>query len=125
MKVGIIGSRTFNDYGLMVESLKGLKITTIISGGAIGADILAEQYAKENDIPTKIFLPDWNKHGKSAGFLRNTDIVNESEMIIAFWDGISNGTKDSIEKAKKLNKQVIIINTKKNEYRNFTKEKNP
>lgn len=112
MKVGIIGSRTFNDYDLMVESLKGLKITTIVSGGACGADKLAEQYAKEKNIPTKIFLPDWDKHGKSAGFLRNTDIVNESEIIIAFWDGSSKGTADSIKKAKELNKTTIIINTK-------------
>jgi hypothetical protein len=112
MKVGVIGSRTFNDYDLMVQSLKGLKITLVISGGAIGADSLAERYAKENNIQTKIFLPDWEKHGKRAGFLRNTDIVNESELIIAFWDKSSKGTKDSIEKAKKLGKKTIIINTK-------------
>ena len=113
MKVGVVGSRTFNDYKLLSDTLKKIEITTIVSGGARGADKLGEQYAKENNIPTIIFLPDWDKHGKSAGFIRNTDIINESELVIAFWDQESRGTLDSIEKAKKLNKQVIIINTKK------------
>ena len=79
----------------------------------MGADTLGERYADENKITKMIFLPDWKKHGKSAGFLRNTDIVNEAEFVIAFWNGISKGTKDSIEKAEKLNKKILIINTKK------------
>ncbi len=88
-----------------METYKKLKI-----GGAKGADSLGEEYAKENNIPTKIFIPDWDKYGKSAGMIRNTDIVNESELIVAFWDGISSGTLDSINKAKKNNKKVLIIN---------------
>lgn len=113
MIIGVIGSRTFIDYDLMVDTLKHIKITKIVSGGAVGADSLAERYAKEHNIPTQIFLPDWEKNGKSAGFKRNTDIVNESDMIVAFWDGTSKGTLDSIKKAEKLNKKILIINIKK------------
>ncbi len=110
MKVGVIGSRGFNDYALVVKTLNPIDISMIISGHAIGADRLAERYALENNIETKIFLPDWQTHGKIAGFLRNTDIVNESELIVAFWDQNSKGTKDSIDKANKLGKKVIIVN---------------
>jgi hypothetical protein len=81
----------------------------LVSGGAKGADTLGERYAKEHNIETKIFLPDWEKYGKKAGFLRNTDIINEAELIIAFWDGQSKGTKDSIDKAFKSEKKLLII----------------
>lgn len=110
MKVAVIGSRSFNDYNELRRILNGLGyITEIISGGADGADKLAEQYADEKGIPTKIFLPDWNKHGKIAGFLRNTDIIENADIVVAFWDNQSKGTKDSIDKANKLNKKVIVI----------------
>lgn len=113
MKVAVIGSRDFNDYEEVKRVLSKINITEIISGGARGADTLGEQYAKENNIPTKIFLPDWNTHGKSAGFIRNTDIVNEAELVVAFWDYSSKGTKDSIDKTFKLQKNLLIININK------------
>lgn len=109
MKVAVIGSRTFSDYKLVKETLSTINITLLVSGGAIGADSLGEQYAKLNGIPTKIFYPDWKKYGKKAGFIRNSDIINESEMVIAFWDGKSKGTLDSIKKAEELNKNILII----------------
>lgn len=109
MKVAVIGSRTFDKYESVYNILSKLKITEIISGGAKGADTLAERYAKENNIPTKIFLPDWETYGKKAGFLRNTQIIEECEMVVAFWDGESKGTKDSLDKAEKLGKKVMII----------------
>jgi hypothetical protein len=111
MKVAVIGSRSFNNYDKLTNTLSGINISEIISGGAIGADKLGERYANEKNIPTKIFLPDWEKYGKSAGFKRNSDIVNEAELIVVFWDMQSKGSKDSILKAEKLNKKVLIINT--------------
>jgi hypothetical protein len=109
MKVAVIGSRTFSDYALVKSTLCSLDITLLVSGGAMGADSLGEQYAKLNKIPTKIFYPDWQTYGRKAGFLRNTDIINESELIVAFWDGKSKGTLDSIKKAEELNKKILII----------------
>ena len=61
MKVGVIGSRNFNDYELVKETLTRLKITLLVSGGAKGADSLGERYANENNITTLIFKPDWKK----------------------------------------------------------------
>lgn len=109
MKVAVIGSRTFNDYEKLKQTLSLMTITLLISGGADGADKLGERYANEHGIPTKIFLPDWDTHGRIAGFLRNTDIINEAETVVAFWNQTSNGTRDSIDKAKKQNKKVIIV----------------
>lgn len=112
MKVAVIGSRDFYGYDLVKETLSTIDITLLISGGAKGADSLGEQYANENNIETLIFKPDWKKHGPAAGPIRNTDIVNNANIIVAFWDGESKGTKDSITKAEKLNKEVVIIKTK-------------
>ena len=84
-------------------------VDLIISGGAKGADKLAELLANEYQIPLKIFIPDWKTHGYQAGFIRNTYIVEESDKVIAFWDGKSKGTLDSINKAKRMFKPVMII----------------
>ena len=118
MKVAIVGSRSITNYKLIKSKINELikthniVIKTIISGGAYGVDFIAEQYATENRIPIKIFLPDWNTYGKSAGFKRNTTIIENCDICIAFWDGISKGTLDSVNKAKKLNKQVYLIEIK-------------
>jgi hypothetical protein len=112
MNICIVGSRGFNDYGLLKEELDRLlnnEITyTFICGGARGADQLGERYAKEHDWPIKLFLPDWNTHGKRAGFIRNGEMRKVSQRVIAFWDGESRGTKEMIESSKKMGIETII-----------------
>ena len=114
MKVAIIGSRNFNNYKKLKTILSRIhsqkEIKCIVSGGAKGADSLGEQWADENRIEKLIFLPDWNKHGKQAGFIRNVDIVKNADFVIAFWDGASKGTQHSINLCKKMNKQCFVIN---------------
>lgn len=109
MIVAVIGSRDFSDYELLKDSLIDINITQIVSGGAKGADSLAERYANENDIPTLILKSDWKKYGRGAGIVRNKQIVEAAEMVIAFWDSKSRGTENSIETARKLNKEVRVI----------------
>ena len=111
MKLAIIGSRNFNDYKLLCKSLEPYKskITLVVSGGAKGADSLGEQWAKENNIEILIFLPDWNKFGKKAGFIRNEDIIKNCDCCIAFWDGESRGTAHSISLCENYNKPLKII----------------
>lgn len=113
MKLAVIGSRSFNDYDLLSFVLDeyciehpGLKI---ISGGARGADRLAEKYAVDCDLDLQVFQADWDTHGKAAGFIRNKLIVDECDELVAFWDGKSRGTLNSINHAKKQNKTVVII----------------
>lgn len=113
MKLAVIGSRSFNDYSLLKQYLDKIHsiqpITCIISGGAKGADTFGEQWSDENGIEKKIFYPDWNKYGKRAGFLRNVDIITEADKVIAIWDGVSKGTKSSIDLAEKQNKKCKIV----------------
>lgn len=91
IKLAIIGLRSFQDYELLKTSLEPYKnkVSLVVSGGAKGADSLGERWAIENNIKTLIFIPDWNKHGKKAGFIRNEDIIKNCEACIAFWDGKS------------------------------------
>jgi hypothetical protein len=115
MKLAIIGSRNFNNYEIFKKEVdifiieNNFTVDLIISGGAKGADSLGERYAREYDLPTQIFYPNWDKYGKKAGYLRNIDIVKSSDAVIAFWDGSSPGTKSSIDLAIKENKILKII----------------
>ena len=116
LKLAVVGSREFNDYTLLTLFLDAYKAKTpeliLVSGGAVGADELAERYAKENNLQMIVFKPDWKKYGKTAGFLRNLTIVEEADEVIAFWDGESRGTLDSINKAKKIKKPLLEVKYK-------------
>lgn len=112
--LGIVGYRGFTDYEkfsqLIDEYIKEIGIPLfIISGGAKGTDTMAEKYASDHNIPTKIFKPEWDKYGKGAGIMRNTDIVQNSTHVIAFLSPKSIGTVDSINKAKKFDKLLKIV----------------
>lgn len=109
MKLAVVGSRTFIDYSLLKDTLLRYTITEIISGGASGADALGERFADDFNIPTRIFHPDWKKYGKTAGFIRNVDIVKHCDGLIAFWDGFSKGTKHSIDIARAHNKLLDVV----------------
>lgn len=109
MIAAVIGSRTFEDYNIMKAILKDKGLTGIISGGAKGADRFAERYAQEIGLPIEIIKPEWEKYGRAAGVMRNKEIVNKADIIFAFWDGKSKGTKSSIDFAEKIRKKVEII----------------
>lgn len=113
MKLAIVGSRSFMDYKKLktsiLENYKIETITKIVSGGAKGADYLAELFATEFSISTEIYIPDWSKFGKSAGMIRNKSIIENCDEVIAFWDGKSKGTKNSIDLCIKLKKNLSIV----------------
>jgi RNAse (barnase) inhibitor barstar len=112
MRVAIVGSRSFTDYEkfktLLFNAYDIKDISEIVSGGAKGTDSLAEKFSHEYMIPIKIFFPDWNKFGKKAGFLRNEEIVDYCDELVAFWDGDSKGTKSSIDLSNKKDKPNTI-----------------
>jgi len=113
MIIGITGSRGFTDFAAMTAQLDKLAPTTIIAGGAAGADTLARNYAIKNGIEYLEFLPKFKTDNATPyhprWYLeRNKDIVNHADILAAFWDGKSKGTAYTIKYARKKGKQVII-----------------
>ena len=111
MKVIIAGTRTFNNYQLLCNTIKELNINIdeIVCGRAKGADALGEKDAKENNIPIKYFLADWDKYGKGAGPIRNHQMGDYADYLIAFWDKKSKGTLDMINYMQQIGKHGKVI----------------
>lgn len=113
MKVIIAGGRDFRDAGLLrIECdriLDGITDIEIVSGTASGADILGELYAKFKSFNIKRFPANWDLYGKGAGFIRNSEMADYADMLIAFWDGKSKGTKNMISVAERKGLTVHII----------------
>lgn len=115
MRLAVVGSRGYSDYRDFVASLHRYEFEEIVSGGcSSGADLMAERYSKEYDIPITIFpvtKEDWRKFGKFAGPRRNKMIVDNCDALIAFWDGKSPGTKSSIDLAmrKEIPYEIVMI----------------
>ena len=111
MKVIVAGGRGFKNYRFLSKSLKEEldpdEDNEIISGTAKGGDKLGERFAKQYGIRLKLFPADWDKHGKRAGYLRNVEMADYGDMLIAFWDGISKGTEHMINIA--VEKGLIVI----------------
>ena len=118
LKIIVAGSRYFNDYIKLKNTLdrfnlliknKGYEINQIISGTCKGADLLGERYAKENNIDIVRFPAKWYTYGKKAGYLRNLEIGEYGDILVAFPVGESKGTYNMIDIMKKLNKKYVII----------------
>ena len=119
VKVGIVGSRSITDKEYVFSALNFYLArlleeneVVVVSGGAIGIDSLGAQWAGLRKLKTEIYLPDWQTHGKKAGFLRNQQIIDNSDYLIAITTG-SNGTADSIKRAVKKNIPIKIIQYEK------------
>lgn len=103
MKLAIVGTQKLYCYDRFIGRLRYhfpnfSVVTEIVSGGAKGTDQLAEMLAEELNIPTMIFLPEYNKYGKDAPLMRNTQIVDYDDKVIAFVDDSSRDTDDTIRK---------------------------
>jgi len=121
--LAIVGSRIFENYpeflvimDTYLQIARIEKIDKIVSGGANGVDTLAERYARENNIPVQIFHADWDKYGKAAGMIRNKSIWKNANYGLAIWDGISRGTKNSIEIAEKSGIPIIVFDFEQKDY---------
>ena len=101
MRVAVIGSRGLqvNDLGKYLPD----EVTEIISGGARGVDTSAREYATEHGLKLTEYLPEYNKYGRSAPLKRNITIIENADLVLAFWDGSSRGTKFVIDNCKKRN----------------------
>ena len=107
MKVAVIGSR-----GLHVDHLEDYLpegVTEIVSGGAKGIDTCAREYALRHGLKLTEFLPEYGKYGRGAPLRRNTTIIEYADLVLAFWDGKSRGTKFVIDNCKKRNIPVVVL----------------
>lgn len=112
MKIAFVGSRTFCDKTFVYLKVDEWFINhperELVSGGAKGVDTWAWEAVRPLGNICWIFPPDWIKYGKSAGFIRNEEIVRQADHVVAFWDGASKGTKHTIDLAIKAGKPVDV-----------------
>lgn len=113
MKVIIAGTRSVNDYSLVVQAVQrsGYNITEVVSGCATGVDRLGEQWARANDVPIREMPADWIRHGASAGPQRNRAMAEYADAAIVVWDGKSRGTRNMIENMIRRKKPYYIAMT--------------
>jgi hypothetical protein len=116
-KLIVAGGRDYTDYEHLSRVLFAMadvefadKEVSIVSGMARGADRLAVRFAKDNYVDLHEFPADWHQYGKRAGFMRNAQMGDFADGLLAFWDGQSKGTAQMISYMKKLNKFVHVIN---------------
>lgn len=124
MKILVCGSRHFNDWKLLVDTLWEIMDSrkteqyvctdeyTIIHGDAKGADSLADKFAYTFGTNLDVYPADWDTHGKAAGPIRNKQMLDEGkpDLVIAFLAPDSRGTKNMIEQATKAGVPVKIVN---------------
>jgi len=103
MKTIIAGSRDIIDYDFVKDVINSCpwEITEVVSGGATGVDTLGEKWAGEKGIAVRKFPAEWDKWGRSAGPLRNTQMADYADALVLVWDGISQGSGHMLEIALK------------------------
>lgn len=115
MKIAIVGTRnpgiSYQEWeNLLLSKINVSDVSLIVSGGAKGIDTYAKLFAGRHHIPLMEFLPDYSRYGRYATLRRNTQIVQEASMVIAFPSPDSKGTQHSIREAERLRKRLIIVN---------------
>ncbi len=110
----IAGSREFNNYDLLCSKMDYLisntnKTVVVVSGAARGADKLGERWAKERGYRVEQYPADWDQYGKRAGPIRNKQMAEHANALVAFWDGVSRGTENMINIMKNLEKSVRVV----------------
>jgi YspA, cpYpsA-related SLOG family len=111
MKTIIAGSRSIQNPIVLRRAVKqsGFSITEVVSGGAKGVDQLGEAWAKANFIALQRFPANWDAYGKGAGMIRNEQMANYADQLIAIWDGKSPGTGHMIGIMRQRGKPVFVL----------------
>lgn len=113
MKTIVAGTRGVSALSVVEAAiaLSDFEITELVSGGCRGVDQLAEMWAVASNIPIKRFPADWKSYGKAAGPIRNQQMAEYGDALIAVWDGASKGTADMIRRAKAKGLRCYVLNT--------------
>ena len=107
MKIAVVGSRGI--FGVDFDGKIPSNCSEVVSGGARGVDSEAAEWARKNEISLTVFLPDYERYGRAAPIKRNEQIAVYADELVAFWDGISKGTENTIKFFEKLGKKVTIF----------------
>lgn len=110
MRIIIAGSRNCQNYNELLKAIaaSGFKPNVVISGTARGIDRMAERWAIRHNISVERYPANWEKFGKSAGYIRNAQMIKKAEALIALWDGKSKGTENIINLARKAGLVVYV-----------------
>ena len=106
MRLLVCGGRDFSDESLLLSTLDAIdaeyEVKLLIHGAARGADTLADRWAADLKIPVLKFPALWDKHGRSAGHIRNTQMLNEGKptYVVAFKGG--KGTANMVRQAREF-----------------------
>lgn len=107
MKLLIAGSRSINEFDLSPYIPEETKL--IITGGANGIDALAEEYADKHHLSKLVMRPEYKLYRKAAPLKRNSRMIEVADKVLIIWDGVSKGTKYTIDCAEKLNKEINVV----------------
>ena len=106
MKIAVVGSRKITKVNLEKYVSEG---DEIVSGGAVGVDSYAAEYARKNNLKLTVFLPQYDRYGRGAPIVRNKAIVDYADKVVVFWDGSSKGTLSAIKYAEKIGKMCQVV----------------
>ena len=111
----IAGGREFSDYPLLAQNVEAFvnelddPEIEIVCGCARGADSLGEEYGKSKGYKINYYKPNWDLYGRSAGMIRNNQMAQNADGLVAFWDGSSKGTKNMIDLARRRGLKVKVV----------------
>ena len=122
IKIIIAGGRDFTDqdkgfpalddlllqYDMENGDYFGAELVEVVCGEARGADTLGKEWAILRGASVKSFPADWDKHGRAAGPIRNGEMADYADILVAFWDGKTKGTKNMIDQALSKGLEVHI-----------------
>lgn len=113
MRILVCGGRDFTNQSIFNQAMEDLlgKVTVIIHGAARGADTLADNWAKEHGLTVEAYPADWDKYGKRAGFIRNSQMLKEGkpDRVIAFPGGKGTEMMINLAHAAKVPVWEILI----------------
>ncbi len=112
MKIIVAGTRDLQDRTLVFVAIDSSpwkhQITEIVSGCAQGVDQFGEEYATIKGLPVARFPADWKTHGRPAGPIRNKQMADYADALVAVWDGSSKGTKNMIDEMERIGKPTHV-----------------
>jgi hypothetical protein len=110
MRTIIAGMRDYQNYTVVCAAMEacGWTPTQVVSGCAAGVDSLGERWAKEHGISVQQFPADWKTHGRAAGPIRNRQMAEYGDALVALWDGQSKGTGNMIKQARERGLRVYV-----------------